>query len=97
MITVPISDIIPLALWVQAYHAFRVRLDLALLRTGLDLLALHEDRLGPPVQAGVWETDTYRVYVQGNALTFEVPEGCSILDATEAFNTYQEKLFKPLN
>jgi hypothetical protein len=94
MSTIPISDVVPLAQWIQAYHSFRTRLDLLLYQTRLSLTALHHDRLGPPAQAGVWEASEYRVLVEERSWTFEVPEDATLDSALAAFTLYQEKLFK---
>lgn len=93
MTTVPISEIVPLAQWIQAYHVFRAKLDLLLYQTGWNLGTLHRNQLGVEVSPGVWEADGYRVFIQGQALTFEVREGCSLDEALDAFNGYQKRLF----
>lgn len=94
MTTIPISDVVPLAQWIQAYHTFRARLDLTLYTSGLGLLALHQDRFGPPAQPGVWETCDWRAIIKGRTLTFEVPEKSSADSAIMAFNQYQKRLFE---
>lgn len=91
--TIPISDVIPLAPWIQAYHHFRVRLDLRLYQSGLSLLDLHRNQLGPETRPGVWETSEYRIFIEGRALSFEIPEDSSIKAAFAAFDLYQKKLF----
>lgn len=94
MTTIPISDVVPLAQWIQAYLTFRARLDLTLYTSGLDLLALHRGQFGLPARPGVWETCDWRVIIKGHTLTFEVPEKSSADSAIMAFNKYQKKLFE---
>jgi hypothetical protein len=93
MISIPISDVIPLAQWIQIYHAFRVKLDICLYQTGETVLGLHRTRLGPESQPGVWETQEYIVFVTERTITFEVPESSYPDEAAAAFSNYQAKLF----
>lgn len=94
MTTIPISEVLPFVQWIQEYHTFRTRLDLVLYQTALNLLELHQKKLGPEVHPGVWEGKSYRVFVQARTITFEVLENSSADEALKAFNTYQKKLFR---
>ena len=94
MVTVPISEVVPLIQWIQIHHAFKAKLDILLYQTGFNLETLHLDRFGVEVSPCVWEDPFgYRVVIQGKALTFEVLEEFSLDEALLAFNDYQEKLF----
>ena len=91
--TIPISDIVPLVQWIQAYHIFRVRFDRSLHQTGLSPAGLHRQRLGPEVAPGVWEGRGYRVYVGPQSVSFEVYENATADQALVAFDRYQDELF----
>lgn len=94
MTTIPISDVVPLAQWIQAYHSFRAKLDMTLYLTGLSLLDLHRDRFGPETSPGAWEAPSYMVFVEERILSFEIPEDSTTETALEAFRVYQEGLFQ---
>ena len=91
--TIPISDIVPLVQWIQAYHIFRVRFDQSLQQTGLTPTELHRKQLGPEVAPGVWEGRGDRVYVAPQSVSFEVYENATSDQALVAFDRYQDKLF----
>jgi hypothetical protein len=93
--TIPISDIVPLVQWIQAYHNFRAKFDSSLRQTGLSPVELHHQRLGPEDAPGVWRGKGYRIYVGPLAVSFEVPEDVTPDQALAAFDHYQTRLFKP--
>lgn len=93
MSTKPVSEIVPLAEWVQAYHVFKAKLDTHLYQTGMDLVEMHLQALGEERSPNVWEKSGYRVRLEGQAVTFEVSEEATADEALAQFRAYQEWLF----
>lgn len=93
--SIPISDLVPLVQWIQAYHDFRARFDQSLRQTSLTPAELHRTQLGPEAAPGVWEGSDYRVFVGPKAVSFEVSEDLDSDEALAAFDRYQETLFAP--
>jgi hypothetical protein len=92
---IPISDVVPLATWIPAYHHFRFRLNTRLMSSGLSLIELHQQQLGAEDRPWIWRTSDYTVIIEGRALSFEIPEMSSVEKALSIFELYQKKLFDP--